>query len=234
MTTIPPARAAALLAIHAERERQDGLHGFDPTRPTGFGRWWAPLLDRALHWLYERAKRRKRLTWAHTLVEEVGEVLSARTPAAAVKELRQVAAVCVKVEEALVAAGLASPPVRPHVAWTLVEMPAPGDCYVLTLAPRQPLTPTQEERLRSLVLSPGSLIISDGNASPLESFRAYAATLPREARTAADCQALLGAMELARLMGADAEALAHVENPAELGATIARLTRAAPPTGGMQ
>lgn len=197
MTTIPPARADALLAIHAERERQDLLHGFDPSRPTGFGCWWARWLDVALHWLYERALRRGRLTWAHTLVEEVGEVLSATTPSAAVKELREVAAVCVKVEEALRASGQA------HVASRF-------EAGVLRLVPLA------------------------GLRIPLDAFRQYATTLPRATRTAADCQALLGAMELAQLMSADPAELTAVENPAELGATIARLSRSMPPTGGVQ
>lgn len=196
-TRIPTARAAALLAIHTERERQDVKHGFDPTRPTGFGRWWAPLLDRALHWLYERAKRRGRLTWGHTLVEEVGEVLAARTPADAVKELREVAAVCVKVEEALVASGQV-----PSGEVTLVQVAA--------------LVPISSLRTAT------------------EAFRRYAATMPRDSRTVADCQALLGAMNLAQMMGADMDALFAVENPAELGATIARLSRSMPPAGGVQ
>lgn len=197
MTPIPPARLGAVHAILAERLRQDTLHGFDAARPSGFGMRWARLLDAALHWLYERAKRRGRLTWTHTLAEEVGEVLAARTPAEAVKELREVAAVCVKVEEALVASGQVSPgPPRLEVVAALLPMAS----------------------LRT----------------PLDAFRVYAASLPRETRTAADCQALLGAMELARRLGADADALAEVESPAELGATIARLTRAQPPAGGTQ
>lgn len=214
---IPAARAVAVHAMLAERERQDRLHGFDPTRPTGFGGWWAPLLDRALHWLYERAKRRGRLTWAHTLVEEVGEVLSARTPAAVVKELREVAAVCVKVEEALVAGGI-------------VPAPDPLCVGVLELRRHAPLPGPDDWAKEPPKQGAAVLFMPQAELA----FRAYAARVPREARTVADCQALLGAMEMATLMGADPAALAAVENPAELGATIARLSRSMPPAGGVQ
>lgn len=194
---IPPARLAAVHALLAERERQDALHGFNPARPTGFGAWWWRVLDALAHRLYARAKRRGTVTWAHVLVEEVLEVLSAKTPGAAVKECRQVAAVCVKVEEALVASG---------------QVPAgvPRLEVVAALVPMASLR------------------------TPLEAFRTYAARLPRESRTAADCQALLGAYELALSMGADATVLREVVDPAELGATLARLTRATPPAGDVQ
>lgn len=214
---IPAARAVALQAVLVERERQDAKHGFDPTRPTGFGGWWTPMLDRALHWLYELAKWRGRLTWRHTLLEEVGEVLAARTTAEAVKELREVAAVCVKVEEALVAGG----------QWPAPDPLCVGVLELRRLAPVS--TPAEwvggppEEMGTARIVHRAEL-----------AFRAYAARVPRESRTVADCQALLGAMEMAQLMGANPAALAEVENPAELGAAIARLSRALPPAGGVQ
>lgn len=59
-------------------------------------------------------------------------------------------------------------------------------------------------------------------------FEDYVLSLgPPDERTAADCQGILGAYELAVRLGGDADALAGVVNPAALGARIAE-ARAAP------
>lgn len=214
---IPPARLAAVHALLAERERQDSLHGFNPARPTGFGGWWWRWLDALAHHLYARAKRRGTVTWAHVLVEEVLEVLSSRAPSAAVKECRQVAAVCVKVEEALVASG---------------QVPAGTPRLEVDDAPWTPRSGTLGPATQRL-LARMEWNTPSAPAPALAAFHAYSARFPRESRTAADCQALLGAYELALSMGADPEALAKAVDPAELGATLARLTRATP-AGGVQ
>lgn len=202
MTSIPPARAAALLAILAERERQDRLHGFHPERPLGFGVWWARLLDKALHWANERARRRGRTTWALVLAEEFFEVLAARTVPEAVKELRELAALGVKVEEALVAAG----------RWNV-----PGHFFA-----------THEDGTVGLCRRADATPPSLTGAAAAEAFRQYASTFTSSPRTVADCQALLGAMELALLLGADHDALARVEQSANLGTALAALLRRKP------
>ncbi len=53
-------------------------------------------------------------------------------------------------------------------------------------------------------------------------FEGYVLSLGRaEQRTAADCQAILGAYELAIRLGGDPETLARVASPASLGGRIA-------------
>lgn len=101
-----PQRLHIITGFLRERLRQNRLHPFDSSRPDGTGGPEAELAEACARAAYETAKREGRLTWRHTLDEEVMEAFAADNHGDLATELIQVMATAGKWLEALAARGV--------------------------------------------------------------------------------------------------------------------------------